>query len=236
MHSDGLTTALLRNGFVLRQAAESTAMIGAEPLSAWPAFAATWNGMELDRHMADGGRYRRRRHAILSAMAGVPGLRREIDGPHWQAVDHNPLNGGGDRHFEPIPPETTAGAAFQAIAGWARAAFDAAEPGRDWYIEAHQFRIEARAGSEGRPTPEGMHRDGVDWVLVTLVRRENVAEGVTAIASPDGRPLGTFTLEAPMDSMLLDDRRVQHGVTPIRPLDPGHPGWRDVLVVTFRRR
>ncbi len=25
------------------------------------------------------------------------------------------------------------------------AAFDAAEPGRDWYIEAHQFRIEARA-------------------------------------------------------------------------------------------
>jgi hypothetical protein len=25
-----------------------------------------------------------------------------------------------------------------------------------------------------------------------------------------------------------------HGVTPVEPVDPGEPGFRDVLVVTFR--
>jgi hypothetical protein len=36
--------------------------------------------------------------------------------------------------------------------------------------------------------------------------------------------------------VLLDDRRVMHGVTPIHPLDPARPGHRDVLVLTYARR
>ncbi len=50
-----------------------------------------------------------------------------------------------------------------------------------WHVEIHQFRIEAHAGQEGQPTPEGMHRDGVDWVLVLLVNRVNISEGETSI-------------------------------------------------------
>ena len=34
---------------------------------------------------------------------------------------------------------------------------------------------------------------------------------------------------------LVDDSRVFHGVTAIRPTDPSRPAFRDVLVVTFRR-
>jgi hypothetical protein len=68
-----------------------------------------------------------------------------------------------------------------------------------------------------------------------LVRRRNVASGVTAIFDPDRRPLGAFTLTEPMDAVFLDDRRVLHGVTPITPLDPGQPAYRDVLVATFRQ-
>jgi hypothetical protein len=229
-------TPLAREGFVHLRAAEVSAALPDAALDAWPAFAASWDGMALDRHMADGGRYRRRRHAILSARAGVQGLAREPDGPHWQAVDHNRLNGGVQRFFESMPATLTAGPAFTAIAGWARGVFDAADPGRDWHIEAHQFRIEAAPDEAGRPTPEGMHRDGVDWVLVMLVRRENVDRGVTEIATPDGRALGAFTLAEPMEAVLLDDRRILHGVTPVVPHDPARPAWRDVLVVTFRRR
>jgi len=40
---------------------------------------------------------------------------------------------------------------------------------------------------------------------------------------------------APLDSALLDDSRVYHGVTPVMRLDPRLPAYRDVLVVTFRR-
>jgi hypothetical protein len=106
---------------------------------------------------------------------------------------------------------------------------------RRWHVEVHQFRIEARAGEAGRPTPEGMHRDGVDYVLVLLVRRQNIVSGETSIHDLERRPLGSFTLTEPMDAAWVDDRRVYHGVTPVEPLDPGAPAYRDVLVVTFRR-
>ena len=68
-----------------------------------------------------------------------------------------------------------------------------------WHIEAHQFRIEARHGEHGKPTPEGMHRDGVDYVLVLLVDRRNIASGTTTIHDLDKRTLGSFTLTDPLD-------------------------------------
>ncbi|HTR17943.1 MAG TPA: 2OG-Fe dioxygenase family protein, partial [Acetobacteraceae bacterium] len=38
----------------------------------------------------------------------------------------------------------------------------------------------------------------------------------------------------PLEAALVDDSRVYHGVTPVLPLDPARPAFRDVLVVTFR--
>jgi hypothetical protein len=102
-------------------------------------------------------------------------------------------------------------------------------------VEVHQFRIEARTGQVGQPTPEGLHRDGVDWVLVLLVSRTNIAEGVTTIYDIARQPIGSFTLTRPMDAAFVDDSRVYHGVTAVTPLDPTQLGIRDVLVVTFRR-
>jgi hypothetical protein len=87
---------------------------------------------------------------------------------------------------------------------------------------------------DGRPTPEGRHRDGVDHVLVLLVGRRNVPSGMTTIHDLDGRTLGSFTLTEPLDAALVEDRRLMHGVTPVEPLDPREPGFRGVLVVTFK--
>jgi hypothetical protein len=101
-------------------------------------------------------------------------------------------------------------------------------------VEVHQFRIEARNDAIGQPTPEGMHRDGVDYVLVLLVDRTNIRSGETSIHDLAGKTLGSFTLTSPLDAALVDDSRVMHGVTPVEPLDPALPGFRDVLVVTFR--
>jgi hypothetical protein len=78
-----------------------------------------------------------------------------------------------------------------------------------------------------------MHRDGVDYVLVLLIHRHNIASGTTTIHDLDHRQLGSFTLTRPFDAALVDDARVYHGVTPIEPLNPTSPAYRDVLVVTF---
>jgi hypothetical protein len=183
--------------------------------------------------MADGGRYRRRRHAVYAATAGGA-IERQAHQPHYQSLDYNPLHGGIARWFAPVASEVGESDSVRTILAFCRTLFSILAPTiRVWRIEVHQFRIEARSGEQGRPTPEGLHRDGVDFVLVLLVNRRNIASGTTTIHALEGRRLGHFTLTDPLDAALVDDKRVAHGVTPVDALDPTQPAYRDVLVVTF---
>lgn len=229
--------SLAAEGFAHVHAATMRQALLPAGLADWDGFAASWNDLGLDRFMADGGRYRRRRFATFAVSAGD--IRRKPHQPHYQSRDYNALNGGIARWFAPVTEAIAAHPATRAVIGSCDALFTALTPAETrpaiWHVEMHQFRIEAQADSEGRPTPEGLHRDGVDWVLVLLVRRQNVASGETTIADQHRRPIGGFVLTEPLDSALVDDARAFHGVTPIRPLDPAAPAWRDVLVLTFRR-
>jgi hypothetical protein len=224
--------ALRGDRFVFAQAPEMRQTLGAG-LRDWEAFAASWNDLGLDTYMADGGRYRKRRHAAFRA--GPDGIARKPHQPHYQSRDYNTLNGGIARWFEPVLDSAAGTDAFRSILGFCNDLFSALTPVPSWHVEVHQFRIEARPDQAGRPTPEGMHQDGVDWVLVLMVSRVNIAEGETSIHGLDRSLLGSFTLRAPLDSALLDDHRVFHGVTAVGALDPALPAYRDVLVVTFRR-
>ncbi len=229
------TDILAAAGFaILPGAATRLWLEGEGSLDDWPAFVASWEGMPQDTYMADGGRYRRRRFAVFT-VDPAGDIRRSPHQPHYQTTDYNPLNGGVERWFEPVPETITTGPSFRAILAACRTSFTSLAPGAAWHIETHQFRIEAGPAAAGKPTPEGMHRDGVDYVLVLMVRRENIERGTTSIHGLDGTELGSFTLTAPLDAALVDDRRVFHGVTPVRPVDPVRPAFRDVLVVTFRR-
>jgi hypothetical protein len=223
-------------GFVAISAREFRAIVGEESLADWATFAESWNHLETDRHMADGGRFRRRRFASFKALPGS--LTREPHGPHFQSRDYNPLNGGVDRWFEPVTGAIAAHPVSRRLVTLcldvftrARGENRSAEP---WRVEMHQFRIEPSNGAPGKPTPEGMHRDGVEWVFVALVARTNVAGGVTNVGDALGRPLGAFTLIEPLDAVFLDDTRVRHGVTPIEVEDPARAAHRDALVLTFR--
>lgn len=222
------------NGFSFVHATGMAALLDASGLDV-AGFSASWNELGEDRFMADGGRYRRRRHATFDITGDA--IRRRAHQPHFQTTRFNPLNGGVERWFEPVRDEITAHPLMKTVLETCRDLFNALEarPPVSWFVEVHQFRIEASAGGAGQPTPEGAHRDGVDWVLVMLLTRENIASGVTTISSLDHRDLGSFTLTDTFDSAIVDDSRVYHGVTAVEPIDPSKPAYRDVLVVTFRR-
>ncbi|WP_460712155.1 2OG-Fe dioxygenase family protein [Lysobacter terrae] len=205
------------------------------PLTDWSSFAASWDHLGPDTYLAKVGRRRRRRYAVYSGAAGNP-VRREPNQPHYQSSDYNRLQGDIERWFEPIEPAIGDSASLRTILEFSRAVFAPLAPEvRDWHIEVHQFRIEARPDEPGEPTPEGVHRDGVDYVLVLLIDRQNIASGTTTIHAADGALLGSFTLTEVFDAALVDDSRVFHGVTAVTPLDPTLPAHRDVLVVTLRR-
>lgn len=224
---------LWADGYVFVQAPVMREALEADGLSGWGAFARSWDDLGLDTYMADGGRYRKRRHAVFRITDDE--TTRKPDQPHYQSRDYNALNGGIERWFAPVLPEVADGPAFRAILRFCHRLFDGLTPQPVWHVEAHQFRIEASPNQVGQPTPEGMHQDGVDWVLVLMVGRRNIASGMTSIHGLDRQLIGSFTLEQPMDAALVNDHRVFHGVTPVQPLDPGEPAYRDVLVVTFRQ-
>ena len=100
-----------------------------------------------------------------------------------------------------------------------------------WFIEAHQFRIDTASGV-GRPTPEGAHRDGVDFVAVILAGRRNILGGETRVFDAHGASGVRFTMQEPWSMLLLDDARVIHETTPIQ--GQGKDGVRDTLVLTYR--
>lgn len=232
-----LVTPLHQLGFVHAQAAEMEGLLQERGLARWDEFAASWNDLGPDTYMADGGRYRRRRYGAWSVSAGA--LRRKPHQPHYQSRDYNALNGGIARWFQPITDEIGTHPAMQAALRAGYAIFTSATPDQSrpqsWHVEVHQFRIETRDGEAGKPTPEGLHRDGVDWVMVMLVNRHNVASGETSIHDQQQKLLGSFVLTEPMEAALVDDDRVYHGVTPVVPIDETAAAFRDVLVLTFRR-
>jgi hypothetical protein len=190
----------------------------------------SWDDLPPDAHLRDGGRYRRRRHA--SFVVDRDQVRLVAQRAHWQPIEYNALHGGLERWFEPISAAVIAAPAWQrmlqAFAGLA-SQLKGAQP---WFVEAHQFRIDTTDGI-GRPTPEGAHRDGVDFVAVVLVARDGIKGGETRVFAAD-RPEGLrFTMLEPWTTLVLDDARVIHESTPIQPLE-GY-GHRDTLVLTYRR-
>ena len=227
--------ALREHAHVFAHADEMRALLKAHGnLSDWPMFAESWNDLSLDTYMADHGRYRRRRHAVFKATADV--IQQLPHQPHFQTLDYNVLNGGIERWFEPIKQQHINSHTLKTILSFCRDLFSSlATDVKRWQVEVHQFRIEASTDAPGLPTPEGMHRDGVDYVLVLLIKRSNIASGTTMIGSIDGSLSSSFTLIEPFDAALVDDARAYHGVTAVEPINPDLPAYRDVLVVTFRR-
>ncbi len=193
----------------------------------------SWDRLPTDPHLADGGKYRFRRHASFIQSFAPEALTDVPYRPHWQPKAFNKLHGGIHRPFAPIEPAVATHPDFRGLITRFGKMFAEHSPTPRWFVEAHQFRIDASQG-EGRPTPEGAHRDGVDFVALILIERGDITGAATTIHSDDGDTLAAVTLAVPGTAMLLDDQRVIHATTPIQPAGP-RP-HRDTLVLTYRRK
>ena len=203
-------------------------------LAGLAALVPSWDRLEADGYLKDGGRYRRRRHACF--VVEGDDVRRAPHRAHWQPVEYNALHGGMQRLFAPMQDATVQSPAWQhmleSLAELSDEVFCPAGQHEQWFVEAHQFRIDTSDGI-GRPTPEGAHRDGVDLVVVVVVHRQDVKGGETRVFEATGPSGQRFTLTEPWSVLLLDDARMIHETTPIQPL--GDAGVRDTLVLTYRR-
>lgn len=225
---DSVGSALRSRGYAVLAPADVAALAGAS-IAELDALTPSWDDLHLDHYLRDGGNYRKRRHSCFVAESGL--LQQVPHRMHWQSEDYNALHGGMQRWFEPIEMSIASDPAWSKLLLGLTSICSAAMPAPSWHIEAHQFRIDTSDGL-GRPTPEGAHRDGVDFVAVLLVARHAIKGGETRVFEANGPDGQRFTLVEPWSMLLLDDARVIHESTPIQALDDY--GHRDTLVLTFR--
>lgn len=227
------TSALLKKqGFALVDSLSLCSWLG-NALTNIDPLLATWDRLPPDLYLKDQGRYRFRRHASSQVYPTENTTTLVPHRAHWQPTTYNALHGGIRRWFEPIELTAWQHSALQAlILALGRVFSGVAPPALGcWYVEAHQFRIDARH-EVGKPTPEGAHRDGVDFVAVVLLERTGIAGGETAVRSAEGDLLLQATLDTPWTALLMDDQRVKHETTPI--VGTASIAHRDTLVLTYR--
>jgi len=227
-HTQQLAPAIQQDGFAIAAAA-SIAELTNRSIADLNNLGEYWQDLPRDPYLKDGGRYRFRRHASYtlsgSELTMVPHR------AHWQSLDYNALHGGIERWFEPITQALASNLAWQAVIKNTAGLLSSIKPVKTWFIEAHQFRIDTSDGI-GRPTPEGAHRDGVDFVGVFLINRHGIKGGETRIFEVNTSAGLRFTLTEPWSVLLMNDARMIHETTPIQPTMPH--GYRDTLVLTFR--
>ncbi|MBS0420909.1 MAG: 2OG-Fe dioxygenase family protein [Proteobacteria bacterium] len=220
--------SLSKTGYAFLSAAEVASELQVD-IPQLNALAEWWSSLPRDEYLRDGGRYRSRRHSCFIDEGGV--LTLAPHRAHWQPTSYNALHGGLERWFEPIAPEVLNAPAWTRLLESIGTIFAQIRPVKRWYIEAHQFRIDTKDGI-GRPTPEGAHRDGVDFVALLLIQRRGIRGGETRVFDAHGPSGVRFTMEEPWSLLLMDDARVIHETTPIQP--EGDGGVRDTLVLTYR--
>jgi hypothetical protein len=230
MNNETVIARLRETGYAFLPPADAERVLGVSTAEL-AALDATWERLPRDAYLRDGGRYRSRRHSCYIQELPSGDLIQAPHRAHWQPTSYNALHGGLERWFEPIEAGVVHAPVWSRLIGTVGTLFAALRPAPRWYIEAHQFRIDTANGI-GRPTPEGAHRDGVDFVAVILVRRWSIRGGETRVFEARGTSGVRFTMTEPWSMLLMDDERVIHETTPIQP--DGTAGSRDTLVLTYR--
>jgi hypothetical protein len=232
VNSEETVKALQSHGYAVLNPQQALGLMGMSAAQ-WSPWLQTWNDLPPDAYLKDGGRYRSRRHSCFTVMGNQ--VVQTAHRPHWQPVEYNALHGGMQRLFEPMLPSVAQSQGLSTLLGKLGQLCTTLKPEtKTWFVEAHQFRIDTTDGI-GRPTPEGAHRDGVDFVAVMLIARHGIKGGETRVFDIDGPAGQRFTMAEPWTLLLLDDARVIHESTPIQPLQTDSEiGYRDTLVLTFR--
>ena len=194
-------------------------------------FHQSWDDLPEDKFLSDGGHYRFRRYSVFNWIMNDELIQLPHEA-HYQSTYRNNMNGGIYRDFEPFKKSTSNNPVLKSFIQLIAPQFSF-QSEKSWRIQAHQFRIVANKEEAGNPSPEGIHRDGADFILIMVLKRENISGGVNHIYDDSKRLIFGSVLAEPGDAILLDDQKVWHGVSEIFPVDINKPAYRDVLVLTF---
>ncbi|RJO79162.1 hypothetical protein D5S18_02095 [Nocardia panacis] len=174
--------------------------------------------------------FRQRRFSLFAADT----LEHRIDEldhrPFYQDVAVNSYAGGVDRKFEPLSDHTKRNLFLDQLIWDVLAVLPEAKvrAARYWEIGVHLMRILAFPDKPGYPAPEGMHHDGHAFTSISLIDRRGVEGGRSHFADLDGTVYRKLELESPVDTVVFEDPRCLHDVTPVIVAAGANRATRDV--------
>lgn len=199
---------------------------------------ADYDSLEPDRYLAGGAGFRRRRYGGCLWTPADDTLTQLPDAPYFQPEDQNAYAGGVARAFAPVRAATVHNPFVRALLAACFACLPISSPRRrdTWEVRMHQIRIIATAAAPGLPTPEGIHQDGTDFHTLHLLRRDAVDGAETTIYDLDQVPLFRCTMRDVLDTLILEDPRIMHAVTPLVAAAGHAVGYRDIFGIDFHHR
>jgi hypothetical protein len=226
---------LAQRGFAWLPRAAWTLSPALEPH--WQRLVQDWDHLDVDHFLQGGAKFRLRRYGRYWWSPAEDALTTLPHEPYFQPEGENAYAGGIVRDFAPLLPATEDNPFIHALV---RATFAclpvATRQGKTWEVRIHQIRIVTTPEVPGLPAPEGIHQDGTDFLTLHLVRRHNIAGGESTIYDLDRKPIQRYTMREPLDSLILEDPRIMHSVTPVHSADGRNLGTRDMLGVDFLYR
>jgi hypothetical protein len=194
-------------------------------------FIGSWNDLPPDPYISGSSAASRlRRYGRIAVLEkGITAL---PPAPFVQSNDINSVFGGIERQFAALEPAVVASPVLSSLIRMLRQCLPAL-PDRTEPMELgiHQIRVQASAGADGLPTPEGIHQDGHCFVAQVFILRNDVDGGRSSFYESGTAVYHTY-LNQPFECLLVDDRRMHHGVSAIKPAGTSH-GWRDMLLIDF---
>jgi len=184
-----------------------------------------FNALPVDPYIKDNYRFRRLSRFTVSDNKELIKL------PHgyfYQSKNYNPLIGDVRRELPELDDELIKLDAFKTLIF---AFCDSCKLHPEADIGVHQIRITCSPTNYGNPAPEGIHRDGTDFIGIFSVDRENVQGGETHLyTTRKEKPVFSKVLN-PGELLLVNDHEFLHFTTPIQPVSECQ-GTRDVFVLT----
>jgi hypothetical protein len=201
----------------------------------WERLRADWDSLEPDKFLKDGATFRRRRYGRYYWSPKDDVLLSLPNECYFQPEDQNSYAGGIDRQFAPLLAGSVENPFLLELI---RCSFDQlpVESERrlqSWEVRVHQIRIVSTPSQIGEPAPEGIHQDGTDFLTLHLVHRDNVDGAESTIYDLDRNPIFRYTMTNSMDTLILEDSRVMHGVTSVLSADGKSTATRDLLGIDF---
>ncbi|MER5218310.1 2OG-Fe dioxygenase family protein [Streptomyces sp. NPDC002838] len=174
--------------------------------------------------------FRQRRFSLFAVDVEERRVESLEDRAFFQSTELNPYAGGVHRKFEPLAARTRVNP-FLIQLMWDVLAVlpeDRVASARTWEIGVHLMRILARPDRPGYPAPEGMHHDGHAFTSITLIGRSGATGGRSRFADLQGDVYRELELEEPLDTVVFEDPRCLHDVTPVLVAEHADLATRDV--------